>query len=76
MKITIEATKKMVNIPATGSNPAMQARLWIGRTERGITCDVFVPLIRVAASSDQSGFEAELKRAPELDDPIPLRMLL
>jgi hypothetical protein len=71
MKITIEPTKQIVIVHGIDS------RRWLGTTEQGIKCDVFISLIRVADVEDSSVFERELKEVPDpTDKPIDLRMLI
>lgn len=58
MKITIESTDIMAEVNGR------ECRVWRGVTERGVQCDVAVPLLRVKSEADQAQFEEELKRLP------------
>jgi hypothetical protein len=72
MKITIEPTRQIVEM-GNGS----RARRWLGVTDKGTKCDVFVPIIRVANIEDNTAFERELiELPPPFDEPIDLRMLI
>lgn len=59
MKITMFSTDVMTEVDGR------QCRVWRGVTERGIACDVCVPLLRVRKEADQAQFEQELKSMPE-----------
>ncbi len=81
MKITIESTDKIITLVDNGVE--MPARVWLGHTESGVRCHVFVT--RVAVKEGQSAeayaqFERELKETAKAtpDDirAIPLRFIL
>ena len=81
MKLTIENTDKIVTLVNNGTE--MPARVWLGHTEGGVRCHVFVT--RVAVKEGQSAeayaqFERELKETakPTPDDIriIPLRFII
>jgi hypothetical protein len=75
MKITIEPTDRMIDI-----NNGTPARIWEGKTEKGISCILAVTRIAVHDSQDTAEFERDLQeqRAPS-ENAIrcwPLRMIL
>jgi hypothetical protein len=79
MKITIESTEKMVEVEGhVGSVPA---RVWEGRTAKGIKVACFVTRIVPLTEDprDRAEFDADLKetRVPSgWVDGIPLRLIL
>lgn len=75
MKMTIESTEQIVAIEQHGRT--FEARRWTGRTDSGIEVDVFVPVIRVRSTYDQSQFAAELRELPQPSlPPIPMKFLV
>jgi hypothetical protein len=71
MKIIIEPTDKIVVFNG------MEMRHWLGVTDQGTKCDVFVPRIRVARSEDVGQFERELLEMPQpTEKAIDLRYLV
>jgi hypothetical protein len=80
MKITLESTTKIVEIVDLEHTTPVQARIWEGQTESGISVVALIPRIAVKNGQDVSQFEAELKeqRAPSADSILafPLRMIL
>jgi hypothetical protein len=71
MKITMEPTDQFVIVDG------IETRRWLGETERGTKCDVFVPRIRVASTEDTSQFDLEMKAMPQPRMPaIDLRFLI
>lgn len=71
MKITIESTDQIVTVDG------MEMRRWLGITDQGTKCDVFVRRLRVAHSEDASQFERELREMPQPDaPPVDLRFLI
>lgn len=63
MKITIESTDQMVTIEA-GDGGTIPARVWRGRTEQGVECQVLVTRIAVPRGADNNAFERELQECP------------
>jgi hypothetical protein len=84
MKVTLESTTKMVELVAEEGAPPIPARVWEGKTERGIPVVAFITRIAPdvedppAAVTEQ--FQAELteQRAPQaaISRVIPLRLIL
>jgi hypothetical protein len=80
VKITIEATDRIVNLTDERRADGVPGRVWEGTTESGIA--VFVVVTRIAAhrDADLSQFEAELQecRAPSAEGAqvFPLRLIL
>ena len=79
MKIVIENTNQIVQlVTPDGTVPA---RLWFGKTEKGIDVQVLVTRIAVNDTDDNSQFQRELQQtaAPKAQDlwmAFPLRMVL
>jgi hypothetical protein len=73
MKATLESTSKVVEFNG------VPARIWEGKTEKGVHFHAFVVRVGVGRGEDASEFEAELKetRSPSAAiEAIPLRMIL
>lgn len=73
MKINIESTSKIVTLSGT------PARVWEGKTERGIPVICFVTRVAVSRTEDASEFEKDLQEhaapSPEVAV-IDARMIL
>lgn len=65
MKITLESTDRVVEVNG------VSARVWEGRTERGIAVTAIIPRIAVKVGADASQFEAELKECAPLVSRMP-----
>lgn len=63
MRITIENTDQIVSIETRDGSTA-PARVWRGRTEQGVECQLLVTRIAVARGDDNSAFERELQECP------------
>lgn len=63
MKITIENTDQIVTVE-TADGSKVPARVWRGRTEQGVECQLLVTRIAVARGDDNSAFERELQECP------------
>jgi hypothetical protein len=73
MKATLESTSKVVEFNG------VPARIWEGKTEKGIPFHAFIVRVGVDLSENSAEFEAELKevRAPsKAVEVYPLRMVL
>jgi hypothetical protein len=70
MKLTIEATEKLTTMDG------VQVRLWMGRTEDGVECCVFVHRMAVHKSLDASALERVLVEQMPPGVSIPLRHIL
>lgn len=77
MRITVESTDKIVTLNG------VPARVWEGKTERGVPIHCFITRIAVHNDEDHSQFDAELKEQPapkvalsDVVEAIPLRMIL
>jgi hypothetical protein len=57
MKITLESTSQIVEING------VPARLWEGKTERGVPIQAFIAKVSVAAHHDSGEMESELKES-------------
>jgi len=66
----LESTDIVTNIDG------VPVRKWIGTTENGIECIVFVHRIAVLESKDSAEFEAELKEQLPPGRRVPLSMIL
>lgn len=64
MKITIESTHMLTRV---GGLPC---RVWRGVTERGIACELAIPLVRVREDANCAEFEAELKELSALREEV------
>jgi len=60
MKITMESTSQLTEING------VPARVWEGKTERGVPVTCFITRVAVQADQDQAEFERELREAPPL----------
>jgi len=73
MRITIESTTKVVTLNG------VQARIWEGKTDSGISCHAYITRIGVERTEDQVEFERELQEhrppSPEIES-IPLRLVI
>lgn len=78
MRMTIESTDRLVEVVAQGV--PVPARVWEGKTERGVPVAVLVSRIAAHLEANQAEFEADLRetRAPSRDaiEAFPLRLLL
>jgi hypothetical protein len=84
MKVTLESTTTIVELETNGQS--IPARLWQGKTEKGIPCHCFIPLITPTiprdrlTPQDSEEFERDLREAhaePVLEiRSIPLRFIL
>lgn len=88
MKITLESTTTVIQLQPNGGGKSIAARLWQGKTDKGIPCHAFIPAIsptlkrdqQTAAALDQ--FERELidiDKHVRPDEPlqaIPLRFFI
>jgi hypothetical protein len=63
MRITIESTDKLTEIGG------VTCRVWRGVTERGVECDLAIPLLRVAYGADARQFDRELGEMPAPTEP-------
>lgn len=71
MMITMQPTSEIVLVEG------VPTRRWLGVTDHGIACDVFVRILRVGCDEDCSAFDRDLKTVPEpAGEPIDLRRLL
>ena len=59
MQLTITPTPDFVFVDHS------VCRRWVGHTDGGVPCDVFVKLIRVGINEDQSKFRNDLATVPE-----------
>lgn len=84
MKVTIEATSKIVMLQDEGGEIA--ARIWEGKTERGVDVVLYVTLVMPCVPENDPNhdelmqeFEADLQRVAKptpVAESIPLRMVL
>jgi hypothetical protein len=74
MKVTLQSTDKIVTING------IEARVWEGKTERGIACFALIPRIACPIAANAAEFERELldrpPMRPELTGAIPTRLIL
>jgi hypothetical protein len=71
MKITIESTSQIVTVGG------VKTRRWLGVTDRGTKCDVFVSMLRAANTEDSSQFDEEMLSMPQPEErAIDLRYLI
>jgi len=79
MRITIESTDRVVQL-ATLAGPDIPARVWEGKTEKGVRVAVLITRIAAHVEDDQAEFEADLKetRPPSGHAVLafPMRLLL
>lgn len=79
MKIELQSTDRIVQIEFAGAS--VPARVWVGKTGRGIECHAFITRIAVARNLDAAEFEAELIEthlplAASLERGIPMRLVI
>ena len=78
MRITIESTDRLVEIQHGGAT--VPARVWEGKTERGVPIAVLITRIAAHLESDQAEFEQDLKetRQPSAHaiEAFPMRLIL
>ena len=63
MKITLESTDRIVEFSAAGGG-TVSARVWQGKTERGVEVFAIIPRIAVHKAEEQAQFEQELVEVP------------
>ena len=61
MKITIEATTRIVLVKTSSADEGIKCRLWEGETEHGVKVEVLIPRIAAKVGQDLSQFEDELQ---------------
>jgi hypothetical protein len=59
MKAQIESTTKIITLVVNGAE--IPARIWEGRTEKGVPCHFFVTRVAVANDQDKTEFTQELQ---------------
>lgn len=79
MKITLTNTEKIVTLKLPSGE--VPARIWEGRTERGVPVHAFITRVAVAKDQDAGEFERELQECPparpsEDMEAIPLRLII
>lgn len=77
MKVELFSTTKVVTLVVNGVD--VQARIWEGVTESGISVHAYITRIAVDMTEDTSEFERELQehKAPSGEiQSIPLRMII
>lgn len=78
--MSIESTDRIVEIQAAGGIRSVPARVWEGKTERGVPVAVLVTQVAAHLESDQSEFEADLAEtrppSPHAIEAFPLRLIL
>lgn len=77
MKVALESTSKKVELVINGVT--VPARIWEGKTKKGIACHAYITRIAVANDADASEFEKDLTehKTPTTDTAqIPLRLIL
>lgn len=70
MRLTIDSTDQVTEINGA------KARVWRGKSERGVECLCFMTCIAVADDSDHSEFERELKEQLPPGRVVPLRNIV
>lgn len=70
MKITIESTNKLTHFDG------VPVRVWMGTTESGVQCHVFVHRIAVREDQNAEQFERELKEQLPAGQVFDLRHVL
>jgi hypothetical protein len=73
MKITLESTEQIVEVNG------VPARVWSGKTERGIEIQALITRVAVRKEADCTQFEQELQEQPAptvAHQAFPLRMIL
>jgi len=80
VRITIESTDRVIVIQTGPGGPEVPARVWEGRTERGVPVAVLVTRIAAYLEHDQSEFESDLRetRPPSRHalEAFPMRLVL
>lgn len=77
MKVTLESTDRIVTLVHNGQE--VPARIWEGRTDKGIACHAYITRIAVANGDDASEFEQDLReqrKASAALDVIPTRLVI
>lgn len=80
MKVELESTDRIVDLELS-SGVVVPARVWVGKTARGIECHAYITRIAVARELDASEFENELREQrgtmpAALNRAIPTRLVL
>lgn len=74
MRVELESTTRIVELNG------VPARVWQGKTARGVACHAYITRIAVEKELDASEFEAELQEhaplRPEIDRVLDPRMVL
>lgn len=72
MKASIQSTSQIIEVNG------IPARVWKGKTEKGIECEFLVTLVAVSKDRDCSQFEQELQEqhAPHVSEAFPLKLIL
>jgi hypothetical protein len=77
MIVTLESTTKTVTLIVDGH--AVPARIWEGRTAKGIRCHAYVTRIAVHQDDNAAEFQQDLaeQRRPSVEvEAIPLRLVI
>ena len=78
MRVELESTSRCVEFVIDGV--AVPARIWEGRTEKGVHCTAFITRIAALGADDRAEFDADLQatEAPGSAEvqSFPLRMVL
>lgn len=79
MKVTLESTDRIVELELQGQ--VVPARVWVGKTARGVACHAFITRIAVHSALDASEFEQDLQEAHvrlpfDLARAIPARLII
>ena len=77
MKVELQSTSKVVTLVIDGKG--VPARVWEGRTAKGVPCHAFITRISVHEDHDAGEFEQDLKQhaPPSVEiQAIPLRLIL
>lgn len=77
MKVTLENTTKIVTLNINGHD--VPARIWEGKTEKGIKCHAFITRIAVHKDDDAAEFEKDLQECEEPSaeiDAIPMHIII
>jgi hypothetical protein len=72
MKATIQSTQQIIKVNG------MQARVWTGKSERGIPFELLIVRVAVSKAEDCSQFDEELKEQspPHVSECFGLRLIL
>ena len=77
MRVTLENTSRIVELMVAGH--PVPARIWEGRTDKGVACHAYVTRIAVDEKKNAAEFERDLQEcappSPAIEA-IPLRMIL